>query len=805
MGMFDDLLAPATGADGAPAERRGLFDDIVAPKFTIDFAQPVEKVRAEVAKLPKWQQQDALKAWARSYVAKERDDPTTAVSNIGRTFARGSFVGPFLDEINAAGSQVAHTLTGGYFGAPYDEAIAYQRERDRDVDTRYPLLSTVGKVAGGVAGGVGAIRAAGTALAPLGAAVGGPMPAAAAETVGGRIAQGTGLGAAYGAVHGAGEATGGPEARLEGALWGAPAGALTGGLLTSGAETARGIYRAASAVRNPDRGAYQQVVKSLGDDTVDQYASRVATGAGNRNADIQTRTITILGEEMERAGGNVLRAEAATIARLQAEAGVAPSTARDQIRRLTETNRDNPLFFGEQPMVIGREARDATPGSLSQPRTAATPATGDVGYRTAARRTTPTPEEIKAAGVVENHPMAGLSDYIANSGNTTSNMAMRNAVEMRHRNQGEAFRETLVRLAPNQRTAEEAEALLGQMRQVMSQEYRAAHTGPVDYNYTVRVLPQVLDANLNRMAGRSGEPAQTLRRAIDEFYITAADGTRTSMQTLQQMQDARGTVRGMIEEARRKGRNDLAGVLQPLYDDVTRVMERASPAWRDVNRRWADGRIQERALELGENLTLSGSAAQRQALREFEHLAPLAQEQVAVGFVQKLVNKVENLRDTNDISKFFQNDAMRRLVRTVLGNDAALRLERAVRDQNVMARSMGNLANSRTGNRLATKEQMETDTGLLSAAENLSVSAIKSFMVKALQAIYQERVNRHLTRILTTPMRDTAQVSRHLQRMRTEEARMARQAQPGTVPMVGSGVLGGVAGGALASLATGDR
>src|SRR5690606_25670605 len=91
-----------------------------------------------------------------------------------------------------------------------------------------------------------------------------------------------------------------------------------------------------------------------------------------------------------------------------------------------------------------------------------------------------------------------------------------------------------------------------------------------------------------------------LRRAIDELYVELPNGQRVIMPSLQMAQDMRGSIRGMISAAERLGRSHIVNTLQPLYRDMTRIMERASPAWARANRRWADMRIAERARELGE-------------------------------------------------------------------------------------------------------------------------------------------------------------------------------------------------------------
>ena len=220
---FADPVAKAqAGADPYAA-----FADAVPQ---INFNRPIEAVRADIGKLQGKSRDDALAKWGDHFVANERAQGGVgmAADNTVRTLARGSFVGPVLDELTAGTQALQHKL--GLGGSPYDEALAYQRARDRAVDTDYPVASLVGKLAGGVAGGIGAARQVGVTTA--GVLAGGPLAAVApAATMGGRILQGAGIGGAYGAAAGAGNAEGDIGDRVEGAKTGAAIGAALGGVL----------------------------------------------------------------------------------------------------------------------------------------------------------------------------------------------------------------------------------------------------------------------------------------------------------------------------------------------------------------------------------------------------------------------------------------------------------------------------------------------------------------------------------------------------------------------------------------------
>lgn len=245
MDLFGDLPTVAGGSSSG-----GLFDDIPDAPIKIDFDRPVEQVRADVAKLPEGQRKKALDQWADAYVAKERGQGGIGqgIDNTVRAVSRGTFVGPFLDEITGASNAALHAVTGGAAGAPYDETVAYQRAKDRAFDKANPVGSTVAQIGGAVAGGGAATK---TGSKVVGMAMGGPfafMPAA--STIKGRIAQGIPMGAAYGGVHGFGNAEGDPDDRLDaashGALVGAGIGAVAPPILGTIGWGARHIADAAS-------------------------------------------------------------------------------------------------------------------------------------------------------------------------------------------------------------------------------------------------------------------------------------------------------------------------------------------------------------------------------------------------------------------------------------------------------------------------------------------------------------------------------------------------------------------------------
>lgn len=746
-------------------------------EFGVDFDQPVEKVRKDLSAVPEADRDRALNLWADHFVSKERGagGAGMAADNTVRTLARGTFVGPFLDEITAATSGATYAVTGGAAGAPYDETLAYQRARDRAVDKDYPVASFAGRLAGGLAGGVGAIRAGGGAVAT---AVGGPLGVMApAATVAGRIGQGAATGAAYGAVGGAGDAEGGAGQRLEGALRGAAVGTVLGTTLGVGGEAVRQI-RQAYANRG-EAGAYGQVAESLPRgpgrgqpdyaNPVDTLADQVATAHGTNNAAMQRQTLDVLGEEMQRAGGNAQQARQATIQRLAAEQNITPATAADRVRRLEQLHRESPLNLSDYPSVAANDQanRLRRPNGMTDEQFS-------------------THMDDVANGSRETG-LQGKVDYLSNNGTAPSAMATREAVTEQFQRMPGQMRETLRAISPEVQignaaarpaTIVDTSQMVDQARQLGSQAYTTAHRGPINNHIMLNTLPRMLAAHETRAMGRSGEAREAIERAVGQFYITPAPGQRIAMGTLRQLQDARTTVRGQMEAYSRAGRDDLAGAVRPFYQQMTRMMEAMSPQWGQANRQWADMNFQRVAQELGDSFAKRAGPQFREQLVEFYQMAPEAQNIVRVHFLQQMFDRIENAGDSHAVAKFFTSDHARAAIRDLFGRDEALAFTRAVRDIKVAESSKSALGNSFTHRRGVAKEQAEAQMGLVSAVESASESGVKKYLMDTARRLLMEGVNRPMSEILTTPMSETARVAQHIHNMRLQQQRMQVMQQP---------------------------
>lgn len=760
--MSDDELAGAFHQKFYADMPREQFNAKIGLPMT-DWSQHKDwdQSKAFIEGLPEDQREAARKDWASNIVKSERAKGGVGqfVDDTVRRLARGvPIVGGLADEGNA--------LIASGLGYDYDMQLAYERAKDAVGDQEAPVTSFATQLAGGIA------------TAPL-------APFARGATTLGDIGLGAAQGAGYAGAHGFMTGEGGAEKRLENAAESGIAGAVLGAAVPV---VANGVQAVRRAVANQGQaGAYGSIAQDIEGGT-DVLADQVAAGASRGNVATNRRTLDILGEEMERAGGDVQRAQQATINRISQEFGIAPNTAAGHIRRLTQVHEDSPLMLGEYPAVAASDAaqRLRRPGNV----------------------------DLDELGRLESTGTQGKIDYLANNGNAQSAHNVRNALSVRQETLAPAMRETLDEFAPRvatgARTArpatiEDTADLVQTARQLARQEYDAAYNGPVATPQRLQQLPRFFEYLANRAATSSPDVAATIRRAVDQFTSNATQTVqrtvrdpmapltgvernvnvqvphRRVVQSLRELQQGRTTLRGQMDALDRSGRADLAREIRPLYNLLTRTMEEMSPAWAVANRRWADMNLAQVAQDLGDAFSTKAGPQFREQLAQFQHLAPEAQDIVRIHVLQKLSDKLDNLGDAHSISKLFSNDASRNLIRQLFGDQAAVAFTRAVRDQKVAEQSQSMLRNSATHRRGVAQKQADAETGLVAAVENANARGVKNWLLERMTQVLTERRNRPMADILTTPMADTATVARHLHNMRRQQERLQQFAnQPDT-------------------------
>lgn len=277
----------------------------VMTRRNMDFSRPVEAVRADVNKLTGKQRDLALRDWANAFVKKEREAGGVgqAVDDTVRTLARGTFVGPWLDEITAKTSGIAHNLTGGAVGSPEDETLAYQRAKDRAFDKEHPIASVAGQLAGGLAGGGAAMKAGGNLLDKgLKVAAGGPLAAwTPAGGIPGRMTQGGATGAVYGYNAGVGNAEGAFSDRQDSGRVGATIGGVLGTVAPPVIQGMGWLGGKAADAASPQIARASQNIDNLRS----RFAMRMSADGGSLPSGADAAADQIIANQLSRGGVTV--------------------------------------------------------------------------------------------------------------------------------------------------------------------------------------------------------------------------------------------------------------------------------------------------------------------------------------------------------------------------------------------------------------------------------------------------------------------------------------------------------------------
>lgn len=287
---------------------------------------------------------------------------------------------------------------------------------------------------------------------------------------------------------------------------------------------------------------------------------------------------------------------------------------------------------------------------------------------------------------------------------------------------------------------------------------------------------------IDQMARQRDDIVERLRLARRD--ATTATG-RSLPTSLQVVQDARTELRGTIQRLRAANDHSVANALQELYDDVTNVMQVASPQWGVANRRWADMALNELAVELGDTFVKGAGPRARAQMRQFAQLAPEAQDVVRIHFVQRMLDDIEHevrLNGQANLGKLFTREDRRRMIRQILGDQAAVAVARLVRDADVMAGSRNMLRGSQTHQRGQVQREQDADIQAMAAAANFDWRNWREAAMERLMALWREQRNRTMGRIITTPMRNVHGIAENLERMRQAAARVERAQRPMAPP-----------------------
>jgi hypothetical protein len=201
------------------------------PLTGMDFTKDINELRPEINALDPKLQDKARQKWAQHQIRKQRELaeslPGLGFAELPNPLEGLPVVGGFLDEASAGIQGGLHTISGGYVGRPYGEALALERERSRQADEASPVLAVGSKLAMGV-----------TSAGPLARIFSSP-------TTVGQIGRGVAVGTPLGYVEGFSRGEGGFDNRNDS---GQRAAALSAGLgaaipiAGAGAQRAFGAY-----------------------------------------------------------------------------------------------------------------------------------------------------------------------------------------------------------------------------------------------------------------------------------------------------------------------------------------------------------------------------------------------------------------------------------------------------------------------------------------------------------------------------------------------------------------------------------
>lgn len=674
MGMFDDLIpaAPASGDTGAG----GMFDDLIPKeqaKPKIDFSQPTEKIRAAIAALPENERDAAQNEWADARVAASKLPMLPDA-------ARGiPIIGSLTDEIMAAGEAGLNAVTGGRFGQPYDEAVAWQRARQRAIEKKHPTASTVSNVVTGIATG-----------APLAKLI---SPSA---TVLGNMAKGALIGGGLGAAEGFGGGEGGLEKRMDKAGEGAAVGATVGALappVISGIGAGVGKVADALSPQMARAGANLHALR-------DRMAVKASGGTG---------------------GGPVVSpgADAAAdqiIANQLARANVSAPQLR---QRFAEADRA--LRMGSNSSATGALAPvDIDPslqrlaGSVARQQ----PEAGNIGLTFQAARQTGQPPNMplhpQAALSVRsgfappgaNAPPAGQVERVTD--------ALRRALQIEdHRAHGMG------------RSAYETENIMvNRARQQAKQLYGNAYEAAQGVDIRPHIQP-VIDRWTSAIAEEPDAVAKAMRQFLRQFQT--AQGTVPSLVRFQKAKEfGDGLIRKWMESP--EGRNRyIGGRLAEMQRELLAAADNipgAGSLYREAREAFADEARMRSALQLGRDVFREDAEV---AVGQFQALASEGERRMfRMGLLDGFRQKAGRQKRTADVTQIFETPRMQEILREVIPRSRGQAAEFADRperfgqyianEKRMISTRNETLGNSKTAERLQDDEALNEMQSLASEA-----------------------------------------------------------------------------------------
>jgi len=688
-------------------------DAVAAKAPTINFDQPIAKVRAEVDKLPPDQRQAALDQWADVVVSKERKGGGIGqtIDNTVRTLARGTFVGPFLDEITAGSNAALNAVTGGAVGAPYDETLAYQRAKDKAFDAANPVTSVVGQIAGGVAGGgvaMKVLKGAGVVDPIIGFAAGGPLAALrAGQSTIGNMAKFGGAGAIYGGAAGFGNAQGGIDQRLEGAGSGAIIGAGTGAVLPPIISGATKAVSSVSDAVTPQMARMAQALRNA--------AGRSSDDVGAQSAGAARAPVDPLPP--------ISGADAAAdqvIANQLSRAGVSATDLRQRFAQ----SRIATELGGGLPNSTAAVDLDPSLQRLAGSAARQQPEAGNLARSFITGRQTGTT------------PLNGMPEGTRIPTRPTMSVPPPGSPPM---GQGERVRAALRRafdVPPGTPYQNEQE-----MIRAARQRANAAYTPAYEAAEGVDIRPAI-EPVLSRWAAVAAdaptEIARTIRRAIQNYQT--ARGTVSSLRNFQQAKevlDARVTklIEGLDSSANRRLGSMLSDMQRELREAVDGIEQNGiGGLYRAARQQFSEDASMREAYRLGQGAVKDGAEV---TATQYRALSPGEQQMFRMGLLSKIENDIGRSKRSADITQMFETPNMQELLMEVIPNNGinmARRIGGLIDTEKGFIRTRNEvIGGSQTRERMADDEAFNNMTNLVEQLR--SSTRVSDIALKATQKV----------------------------------------------------------------------
>lgn len=654
--------------------------------------------------------------------------PNAGVTRALGAFNQGMTFG-LWEKVASAVKAVPALLDDRDFMAQVTANLEAERKAREAFQSRAPVTSAIAEGVGGV---VPALATGGSAAVANTARTGGQVMREAAR-------QGAAHSAAYGAGttnltdESGGKSTGdiledvGTNAAVYGTIGGVVSPAIVkGGQLVG--EAIDTIAPTIETMRRPTRAAGQEINRQLANSgTTARALLDEASGSVQRRTgtvvepDLAGRALQVYDDAIAR-GARVNDARADAINLISQETGRTRSTAAQYWRDLQpnqERMRNSPLMLG-----------DVT-------------------------RRGPGVEDINASGT------ADMMEAIAHKPGTRGANVIRDAVSGHKLGQ----RERAQRIFQHAIGIDDLDGAIMQARQDLSDL-----TG-VMYDNAFRAEQPFVDRlqgvvqRFQRIAGqRGGRPGEALQQAIETIrYNLGSDGKGGFMysypNSLRRFIDDRAAIRSMMDRLPPAE----AMLVRPFYRAITNAVGRRNPQWLAANNAYGEGlAVTRNAVELGEQMFRSKGPGVREIGRALARMGPEQQHGVRLGYIRSVLERMDDMGDTHDMTKLFANDTQRRALRMLFGDDGANQLLRAFRDERITTQTYRSLQGSQTAQRQALQKRMEIDPDVAGAASALNPMNLLAMAGRKVGARVQDARDVRIAEILTTLESDPAAYRRAL-------------------------------------------